>query len=110
MEHGESCRRVEGRIKGPGRDRNPTGRPTESTNMVPWGLSETEPLTKEHTRAGHRLSCTHVVDVQLGLHVGPPTAGAGAVPKSVACLWIPTSNPVPCLASVREDSPSPAET
>lgn len=27
--------------------------------------------------------------VQLGLHVGSPTARAEVVPKAVACLWIP---------------------
>jgi hypothetical protein len=27
---------------------------TESTNLDPWGLSEVEPPTKEHTRAGSR--------------------------------------------------------
>lgn len=33
--------------------------------------SETDPPTKEHTRAGPRPSCTCVADVQLGLQVGP---------------------------------------
>lgn len=28
----------------------------------------------------------HVADEQLGLHEGPPTIGAGAVPQYVACL------------------------
>ena len=37
------------------------------------GLSECEISTKEHTLAGTRPSCTHVTDVQLGLHVGPKT-------------------------------------
>ena len=31
---------------------------------------------------------TYAADIQLGLHAGPPTTGAGAVPDSVACLWI----------------------
>lgn len=39
----------------------------------------------------HRLDlappATYVADVQLGLHSGPPTTGAGAGPDSVACLW-----------------------
>jgi hypothetical protein len=30
-------------------DRNPAERPTESTNLDPWELSESQPLTKEHT-------------------------------------------------------------
>jgi hypothetical protein len=32
------------------------------------------------------ISCTYIADVQLGLLVGPPTTGEGAVPESVACL------------------------
>lgn len=31
---------------------------TESTNMDPWGLSETEPLTKEYTWAGQLHICS----------------------------------------------------
>jgi hypothetical protein len=30
---------------------------------------------------------TYVADVQLSLHVGHPTTGAGVVPKAAACLW-----------------------
>ena len=47
-----------------------TKRPTESTNLCPWGLKETEPLTKECAWAGSSPSYTFVADVQLGLHVG----------------------------------------
>jgi len=32
---------------------------------------------------------TYVADMQLGLHLGPLTIGAGAVSGSVACLWVP---------------------
>ena len=35
---------------------------------------------------------TFVADVQLGLHMGPLTIGAGAVSDSVACDWIPSTN------------------
>ena len=38
------------------------GRPTESTNLDSWELSETEPPTKEHNML--------YPDVQLGLQVG----------------------------------------
>jgi hypothetical protein len=41
--------RVWKRIEGPEGDRNSTGKPTESTNLDTWELSETEPQTKEHT-------------------------------------------------------------
>ena len=32
-------------------DRDSTGRPTESTNLDSWGLSETKPRTKEGEQA-----------------------------------------------------------
>ena len=35
-------------------DRDSTRRPTESTNLDPWGLPETELPIKEHTWAGSR--------------------------------------------------------
>jgi hypothetical protein len=35
------------------------------------GLSETAPLTGEHTWAGPRSLRTYVAGIQLGLHVGP---------------------------------------
>jgi hypothetical protein len=38
----DSCGRFGTRIEGPGRDRNSIERPTESTNLKPLGLSETE--------------------------------------------------------------------
>ena len=60
--------RVEGKIKGPEVDGNPTERPTESTNLDPWELSESEPPTKEHTWAEMRPIGTHVADRKLSLH------------------------------------------
>jgi hypothetical protein len=37
-----------GRLGGQERNGSPTGGSTESTNLDPWGLSETEALTTEH--------------------------------------------------------------
>jgi hypothetical protein len=37
------------RIEVPEGDRNPIGRPTETTNLDPWELSETESPIKEHS-------------------------------------------------------------
>jgi hypothetical protein len=54
MELKDFCGRVGGIIEGPKRDRNSMGRPTELTNLDPWGLSETEPTTKEHKWAEPR--------------------------------------------------------
>jgi len=45
---------LRGKIEGPERDGNPTGRPKESTNLDPWEVSESEPPTKEHTGARMR--------------------------------------------------------
>ena len=62
------------------------------TNLDTWELPETEPPTKMHTRALDSPTptpyCTYVAVVQLGLHAGPLTTGAGAYTDSAACLWI----------------------
>ena len=60
------------------------GAPQEDQqSQLTWTLT----APKEHTRAGLRpLPCAYIADVQL--HEGPPTTGAGAVPLSVACLWV----------------------
>jgi hypothetical protein len=50
---------------------------------VNWGLTETEPPTKEH--AGADPTNTLVADVQLGLHLGLLTIGAEATSDSVPC-------------------------
>ena len=63
-----------------------TRRPTESTNLDPWGLTVAEIPTKEHSRAGPSSSYIFIADVQLDLHVGPLTFGAGAFSDSVTCL------------------------
>ena len=65
MELGNSYGRIEERTVGPESDRNSTGRPTESTNLDPWRLSETEPTTKEHTQNRPRPPYIGVLDVQL---------------------------------------------
>ena len=47
MELGEPYGRAVGRIEGPEENKDSTGKPTESTNLDPWGLPETESPTKE---------------------------------------------------------------
>jgi hypothetical protein len=54
MELREFYGRIGGRIEGPREDNNSTGRPIMSTNLDPWGLSETEPSIKEHIQVGPR--------------------------------------------------------
>jgi hypothetical protein len=51
-----------------------------------------------------------VADVQFGLDVDFPTAGAGALPRSVACLWNLFPNWTALSGVVEEDVPNPAET
>jgi hypothetical protein len=53
---------------------------------------------------------TFVADVQLGIHVGPPTIEVGAVSDSVVCHLFPCTNWTACWASVGEDVPNPALT
>ena len=65
-----------------------TRRPTESTNLGPWQLTETEPPTKELAWAGPRAPPV-LERCATDLHVGPLTIGGGAVSDSVACHWIP---------------------
>ena len=50
-----------------------------------------------------------VLDVQLGLLVGPPTTIAGDVPESVACLPVGPFplNGLSCLAAVVKNATSP---
>ena len=68
----------------------PQEKSTETTNLVPQELTETESIINQRARMGWtQAPYTYVTDVQLGLHVGPLTAGTGAVSDSVACLWIP---------------------
>jgi hypothetical protein len=75
-----------GNIQGHRGDQNFKERPTESTNLDPWGLSEYEPPTKEYTWAGPRPLFTYVVDMQLGFHVDPVQLEQG-YPKSCSSIW-----------------------
>jgi hypothetical protein len=85
----ESYGRVGGRIEEPKGDRDSIGRPIESTNLDPWGLSEAKLPIKEHTWAGPTLAIhTYVPALQLGFQASPLTTEARAVPDSVTCQWI----------------------
>jgi hypothetical protein len=91
--------------------RDSTRRPTETTNLNPWGLPGTETSTKKQAQADLDLLQSSSKSV-FDLHVGPPTSRVGTVPESIAYL---PENPIPltglpCLASVVEFVPSPAVT
>ena len=95
MELRESYRSLGGRIVGVRGVKDTKRRPTDSTNLGPWGLTEARPPTREHTGAGPR---------PLGLRVGPLTSGAEL---SLTCCWIlfPLLE-LPGWASVVEDVPN----
>ena len=59
MEVRDSYGRVGGRIEGPEGDRNSTGRPTESTNLDPWGSQ----------RLNHQPKNIHRLDLGLPAHM-----------------------------------------
>ena len=48
------CGRNGGKIEEPEGHKNSSARPTESTNLDPRGLPDTEKQIREHTRAGPR--------------------------------------------------------
>jgi hypothetical protein len=52
--------KIRGRTEEAEGDGNPIGRTTVLTNLDPWELPETKPLTKEHTWAGpwHQHICS----------------------------------------------------
>ena len=69
----KSCGRVGGRTERFRRDRDSIKR-TESINLDPGGLPETELPTKERTWARPRPPAyAFVAEGQLGLHASPPT-------------------------------------
>ena len=53
---------------------------------------------------------TYVADVQLRLHVGLPTTGAGLLLNLLPYSRIHSSLGWPCFVSVGEDVPNPEET
>ena len=88
-ELGESCERVRDKTEQARGVKDTTRRPTESTNLDPEELTESELPTKEHAGAESRTPNILVTDVQLGLHVCPLRTGVAAVSDSDACHWIP---------------------
>jgi hypothetical protein len=58
--------------------------PAESAILDPWDWQLESP-TRDHTQAGPRLPCSCIVDVQLGLHVGPEQLQWGLFPVCGIC-------------------------
>ena len=69
-------------LKEPERSRTPQ---ENLQNQLTWahkGLTETEPPSRKHSLKRPKSFYTYVTDIQLGLHVGLLTAGAGNVSDS----------------------------
>ena len=96
MDLEDSYGRIGGRIQG----RRGIGSPQEDQLTGPLGLSQPEPLTKEHAWTGPRPSYTYVADVQLGLHEVPNNLNKG-YPKS-CCPYV--GYILPFLVSVGEEA------
>ena len=66
--------------------------PREDQQSLTWTLGGYQRLHQQ-TKSSQGLDLTATypastyVDVQLGLHMGPLTTGAGAYPDSAAYLW-----------------------
>ena len=109
MEHRDSYRRLGGRIEGPKGNSNSTGWPKESTNLDSWGSQS----------LNHQPKSIHEVDLGL-LHICSTCAAwsswvlnnwSGGYSKSL-CLFVGyiLLAGLPCLASMREETPNLAET
>jgi hypothetical protein len=70
MKLGDCYGRIRGRFEGPEGDRNSKGRPTESTNLDPWGSQNLNHQPKNIHRLDLGLP-THMQQLCIGLHVGP---------------------------------------
>ena len=98
------CVRVWNRTEQSGEAKNTTRRPIESTNLGPWGLTETEPPTTEHTGTGPRTPL-HCNRREAWSSCGSPNNWN----RGCLCLcWLPLDLlPLPGLfgwASVGDDS------
>ena len=78
----DSYGRVGERVADPGVVRNSTERPTELTNLVPWGSQRLnhQPNSIPGLDLAPNLH-TSVADIQLDLPMGPQVTGVEAIPK-----------------------------
>ena len=98
------------RIVAPKGDRNSTGKPTESTTLDPWGSQR----LNQQLPTIHRLDLGLPEDMQQmysSVFMRVLNSWSVSYPES-CCLSVRyvLLAGLPCLASVREDMPNPAET
>jgi hypothetical protein len=63
--------------------RNSIRRPTTSTNLDSWGISESEPPTKDYTQAGPSPLGTYIADVKFALPMDPKLLEQGLSQKLI---------------------------
>jgi hypothetical protein len=111
MELGNSYRKIGGRIEGPKRDKNSTGRPAESTNLDTWSSQRlTHQQYKDWTNPPLSPPPPPHICCRCAAWSWVPNNWSGCYTKS-CCLsveYVPAW--LPCLASVGKDAPSPAVT
>jgi hypothetical protein len=83
----------------------------DQQSQLTWTIAGSQKLNHQRKSIQGLPSCTHVADVQLGLHVSS-TTGEGAYIDIVVCLLVDTAplTWLSCLALVGEAVPSPAGT
>jgi hypothetical protein len=119
IELGNSYGRVGGRILDSEGDKNSTERPTESTNLDPCDSQRLNQQAKKIYKLDLDLPhicnlvflwfLNNVADMQLGLHVGPGQLERGLLQSCCLSVRYILLAELPCLASVRENGPGPAE-
>ena len=98
--------RESGRIEGVRGVKDTLRRPTEPTNLGPWGLTEIEPLIKEQSGTGPR-SPAHISRCAAWSTCGSPNSWSrGCLRVELSCLPLdpfPLAG-LPCPASVGESA------
>ena len=90
-----------------GRIEDSIGRPKESNNLDPWGISETKSPTKELTRAWLRHPA-HMQQICSSVSMWVlQQLKQWLFLKLLSLCRMLSSNELTCLASVREDAPKP---
>jgi hypothetical protein len=112
MELGDAYGRTGGRTAGPEGDRNSTGRPTESTNLDPWDSQSLNQQPKNIHRLdlclpAHMQQMCSLVFMWVPNNLRGRWGGGQLYQKLLLYVGYVLLAGLPCLASVREEAPSP---